>query len=315
MSIDLTNPIFNDEAAAWAHFEAIRWPDGPVCPHCGVIGAADKVTGATARPGLYRCHECVKQFTATIGTVYESSHIPMHKWMLATHLLCASKKGVSAHQLMRTLGLGSYRTAWFMAHRVREAMTDSDPSPIGGKGKTVEIDETVFGRVEGAPKSKDIRGGRSGYRNVALTLVERGGAARSFHVDGTTIAELKPVIRANVERETAIMTDQASWYPEIGAEFASHDTVNHANDEYVRREGDNLISTNTVEGYYSIFKRGMKGIYQHCAEKHLHRYLAEFDFRYSNRIALGVDDTMRATRAVKGVEGKRLTYHQPRQAA
>ena len=136
MSIDLTNPIFNDEAAAWAHFEAIRWPDGPVCPHCGAVGAADKVIGATARPGLYRCHECVKQFTATIGTVYESSHIPMHKWMLATHLLCASKKGVSAHQLMRTLGLGSYRTAWFMAHRVREAMADHDPTPIGGKDKT-----------------------------------------------------------------------------------------------------------------------------------------------------------------------------------
>jgi transposase-like protein len=315
MSTDLTDPIFNDEAAAWAHFEAIRWPDGPVCPHCGVIGAADKVTGATARPGLYRCHECVKQFTATIGTVYESSHIPMHKWMLATHLLCASKKGMSAHQLMRTLGLGSYRTAWFMAHRIREAMAEHSPAPLGGKGKTVEIDETVFGRIEGAPKRKDIKGGRSSFRNVALTLVERGGSARSFHVDGTTIAELKPVIRANVERETAIMTDQAGWYPEIGAEFASHDTVNHAKDEYVRREGGNIITTNAVEGYYSIFKRGMKGVYQHCKEKHLHRYLAEFDFRYSNRIALGVDDTLRARKAVKGVEGKRLMYNQPRQAA
>jgi transposase-like protein len=312
MSIDLTNPIFNDEAGAWAHFEAIRWPSGPVCPHCGVIGAADKVIGATARPGLYRCHECVKQFTATIGTVYESSHIPMHKWMLATHLLCASKKGVSAHQLMRTLGLRSYRTAWFMAHRIREAMADRDPSPIGGKDKIVEIDETSMGKQEDAPKT--IAKGYN-FRNVVLTLVERGGSARSFHVDGTTIAELKPVIRANVERESAIMTDQASWYPEIGAEFASHDTVNHAKDEYVRREGDNLISTNTVEGFYSIFKRGMRGVYQHCKERHLRRYLAEFDFRYSNRIALGVDDTMRATRAVKGVEGKRLMYNQPRQAA
>jgi len=312
MSIDLTNPIFNDEAAAWAHFEAIRWPDGPVCPHCGAVGAADKVIGATARPGLYRCHECVKQFTATIGTVYESSHIPMHKWMLATHLLCASKKGVSAHQLMRTLGLGSYRTAWFMAHRVREAMADHDPTPIGGKDKTVEIDETSMGKQEDALKT--IAKGYN-FRNVVLTLVERGGSARSFHVDGTTIAELKPAILANVERESAIMTDQASWYPEIGAEFASHDTVNHAKDEYVRREGDNLITTNTVEGFYSIFKRGMKGVYQHCKERHLHRYLAEFDFRYTNRIALGVDDTMRATRAVKGVEGKRLTYHRPRQAA
>ena len=315
MSINLTNPIFNDEAAAWAHFEAIRWPDGPVCPHCGVINSADKINGDTARAGLYRCRECVKQFTATVGTVYESSHIPMHKWLLATHLLCSSKKGVSAHQLMRNLELGSYRTAWFMAHRIREAMTDHDPSPIGGKDKTVEIDETVFGRIEGAPKSSKSMGGRSGYRNVALTLVERGGSARSFHVSGTTIAELKPVIRANVERETAIMTDQAAWYPEIGADFASHDTVNHANDEYARYESNKLISTNAVEGYYSIFKRGMKGVYQHCKEKHLHRYLAEFDFRFSNRIALGVDDTMRAAKAVKGGEGKRLMYNQPRQAA
>ncbi|MGO9007770.1 MAG: IS1595 family transposase [Beijerinckiaceae bacterium] len=315
MSIDLTNPIFNDEAAAWTHFEAIRWPHGPVCPHCGVIGAADKVTGKTARHGLYRCHECVKQFTATVGTVYESSHIPMHKWLLATHLLCSSKKGFSAHQLMRTLGLGSYRTAWFMAHRIREAMTDHNPTPIGGKDKTVEIDETVIGRIKGAPKSTSAMGGRSGYRNVALTLVERGGSARSFHVSGTTIAELKPFIHANVERGSAIMTDQAAWYPEIAAMFASHDTVNHAKDEYARYEGRKVITTNTVEGYYSIFKRGMKGVYQHCAEKHLHRYLSEFDFRYSNRIALGVDDTTRAAKAVKGVEGKRLTYRQPRKAA
>ncbi len=311
MSIDLTDPIFNDEAAAWAHFEAIRWPDGPICPHCGVVGAADKVTGETARPGLYRCHECVKQFTATIGTVYESSHIPMHKWMLATHLLCASKKGMSAHQLMRTLGLGSYRTAWFMAHRIREAMTDHDPSPIGGKDKTVEIDETYIGRVEGVPKPR----GGSSHKNVVLTLVERKGSARSFHVDSVSIADMAPIVHANVAHETKMMTDQGASYPVVCEPFASHDTVNHAKDEYVRREGDNLISTNTVEGFYSIFKRGMKGIYQHCAEKHLHRYLAEFDFRYSNRIALGVDDTLRARKAVKGVEGKRLMYNQPRQAA
>jgi transposase-like protein len=315
MSIDLTNPIFNDEAAAWAHFEAIRWPDGPVCPHCGVIGAADKVTGATARPGLYRCHECVKQFTATIGTVYESSHIPMHKWMLATHLLCASKKGVSAHQLMRTLGLGSYRTAWFMAHRIREAMAEHDPRPIGGKDKTVEIDETVFGRIEGAPKKGRALKGRSSFRNTALTLVERGGSARSFHVEGVRIADLKPIIRANVDRETNIMTDELTTYREIGHEFASHDTVNHSKDEYVRREGDNVITTNTVEGYYSIFKRGMKGVYQHCSEKHLHRYVAEFDFRYSNRSALGVEDQERAAKVVRAARGKRLMYRRPDEVA
>jgi transposase-like protein len=313
MSIDLTDPIFNDEAAAWAHFEAIRWPDGPVCPHCGIIGAADKVTGETARPGLYRCHECVKQFTATIGTVYESSHIPMHKWMLATHLLCASKKGMSAHQLMRTLGLGSYRTAWFMAHRIREAMRDGPVAPLGGGGNVVEVDETIIGKIEGAPKR--LTRGQNAFRNTVLTLVERGGSARSFHVEGTTIAELMPIITANVAKKAAFITDQATWYSEIGAMFKSHDTVNHSRDEYVRYEPNFVITTNTVEGYYSIFKRGMIGVYQHCAEKHLHRYLAEFDFRYSNRIALGVDDTLRARKAVKGVEGKRLMYNQPRQAA
>jgi transposase-like protein len=309
MSIDLTNPIFNDEAAAWAHFEAIRWPHGPVCPHCGVINAADKIVGKTARFGLYRCHECVKQFTATIGTVYERSHIPMHKWLLATHLLCASKKGMSAHQLFRTLGFGSYRTAWFMAHRIREAMRPTELTPMGGGG-VVEVDETIFGRVKGAPKKSK----GSGFRNIVLTLVERGASARSFHIEGTTIATLKPIITANIARETAFITDQATWYTEIGGEFRSHDTVNHSKDEYVRIEPNFVITTNTVEGYYSIFKRGMIGVYQHCGEKHLHRYLSEFDFRYSNRIALGVDDTMRATKAVKGVEGKRLTYRQPSEA-
>lgn len=311
MSIDLTHPIFNDEDAAWAHFEAIRWPHGPVCPHCGVINAADKIKGKSARHGLYRCHECVKQFTATIGTVYERSHIPMHKWLLATHLLCASKKGMSSHQLYRSLGFGSYRTAWFMAHRIREAMRPTDLTPMGSGG-VVEVDETIIGKLEGAPK-KAGRGTQ--YRNIVLTLVERGGSARSFHIEGTTVGTLKPIITANIARETAFITDQATWYTEIGAMFKSHDTVNHSKDEYVRIEPDFVITTNTVEGYYSIFKRGMIGTYQHCAEKHLHRYLSEFDFRYSNRIALGIDDTMRATKAIKGVEGKRLTYRQPSHAA
>jgi transposase-like protein len=256
MSIDLTDPIFNDEAAAWKHFEAIRWPDGPSCPHCGVINAADPIVGKSARPGLHRCHECVKQFTATVGTVYERSHIPMHKWLLATHLLCSSKKGISAHQLYRDLGFGSYRTAWFMAHRIREAMTDRTRGPMGGEGKTVEVDETYIGRVKGVPKSR----GGSSHKNVVLTLVERGGSARSFHVDSVSIADLKPVIHANIAREAAMMTDQGASYPEIGAHFVGHETVNHAHEEYVRGH----VHTNTVEGYYSIFKRGMKGVYQFC---------------------------------------------------
>jgi transposase-like protein len=305
MSIDLTNPIFNDEPAAWKHFEAIRWPDGPICPHCGVVNSADPIIGKSARHGLYRCRECVKQFTATIGTVYEDSHVPMHKWLLATHLMCASKKGYSAHQLMRTLGLGSYRTAWFMAHRIREAMRIGGLAPMGGEGSVVEADETFIGRKEGSTKRRG-----HGHKNAVLSLVERGGSVRSFHVDGTSAADVMPIIRKNVAKETAMMTDEGGHYSRLGSDFASHETVSHKADEYVR--GD--VHTNTIEGYFSIFKRGMKGVYQHCDEKHLHRYLAEFDFRYNNRAALGVEDTERATSALKGVEGKRLTYRQPREA-
>jgi transposase-like protein len=309
MTADLQNPIFTDETAAREALEATVWPNGPVCPHCGNVDQASiaKAQGKSVRPGLYYCAACNGQFTATVGTVFERSKIPLTKWWLAMHLLGSSKKGFSSHQLHRSLGV-TYKTAWFMTHRIREAMRQGGLAPLGGGGGTVEIDETVFGRIEGAPKPKGIRGGRSGFRNVALTLVERGGSARSFHVDGTTIAELKPVILANVAKEAAIMTDQAAWYPEIGAEFASHDTVNHAKDEYARREGDKLISTNSVEGYYSVFKRGMRGVYQHCKEKHLHRYLAEFDFRFSNRSAVGVEDVERVSKIAAGITGKRLTY-------
>ena len=222
MSINLTNPIFNDETAAWKHFEAIRWPDGPVCPHCGVINSADPVIGKSARHGLYRCRECVKQFTATIGTVYEDSHVPMHKWLLATHLLCASKKGYSAHQLMRTLGLGSYRTAWFMSHRLREAMRIGSLAPMGGVGGIVEADETFIGRKEGSTKRRG-----HGHKNAVLSLVERGGHVRSFHVDGTSAADVMPIIRKNVAKETAMMTDEGGHYSRLGSDFASHETVSH----------------------------------------------------------------------------------------
>jgi transposase-like protein len=303
----LTEKRFQDETAAFAYVEARVWPHGRVCPHCGVVDQSGALKGASNRVGLYKCYACRKPFTVKVGTIFESSHVKLHIWLQAMHLICSSKKGISANQLHRTLGV-TLKTAWFMGHRIREAMRDGGLSPLGGGGGTVEIDETVQGRVEGAPKSTGKMGGRSGYRNVALTLVERGGSARSFHVTGTTIAELKPVILANVAREAQIMTDQAAWYPEIGAEFTSHDSVNHAKDEYVRREGEKVDSTNTVEGFYSIFKRGMKGIYQHCKERRLHRYLAEFDFRYSNRVKLGINDAARADRALKGIVGKRLTY-------
>jgi transposase-like protein len=304
----LLEPQFHNEEAAYAYVEARLWPNGPVCPHCGATKEhAGKLGGKATRTGLYKCYACRQQFTVKIGTIFEASHLPLRMWLQAIHLLCASKKGISTRQLQRMLKCGM-KTAWFLGHRIREAMRDGTLAPMGGGGGIVEIDETVFGMVEGAPKSTSKMGGRSGFRRVALTLVERGGSARSFHVGGTTIAELMPIIRANVAHDAQIMTDQASWYPEIASIFASHDTVNHAKDEYVRYESGKLISTNTVEGYYSVFKRGMVGVYQHCAEKHLHRYLAEFDFRYSNRIALGIDDEARADRAITGAKGKRLTY-------
>jgi hypothetical protein len=222
----------------------------------------------------------------------------------AVYLLTASKKGISAHQLHRTLEI-TYKSAWFLAHRIREAMRDGSLAPMGGTGKVVEVDETYIGKVAEAPKK--IRRGQSAFRNVVMTLVERGGSARSFHIDGTTAGTLVPIIRMNISRESDLHTDEASWYKGTGKEFAVHGTVDHSRFEYARGG----ISTNTVEGYYSIFKRGMKGTYQHCAEKHLHRYLAEFDFRYSNRGALGVDDQERAVRAMKGIVGKRLTFRNP----
>jgi transposase-like protein len=301
---------FHDEEAAYAYLEARVWTNGPVCPHCGGFERIGKLKGKSTRVGVYKCYQCRKPFRVTVGTVFESSHVPLRIWLQCVHLLASSKKGISSNQLSRTLGV-TLKTAWFMSHRVREAMRVLGVEPMGGAGKVVEIDETAQGRVEGAPKSKYRGTGRMGQHGRAvLTLVERGGSARSFHVEGTTSAQLIPIIRANVAKESAVMTDAASWYKFMNRDghFVSHDRVDHTHDEYVRREGEMLITTNTVEGYYSIFKRGMKGIYQHCAEKHLHRYLAEFDFRYSNRVALGVNDVARADRALKGIVGKRLTY-------
>ncbi len=293
---------FQDETAAYAWVEARVWPDGPICPHCGGVDRIGKLQGKSTRPGVYKCYQCRKPFTVKVGTVFEDSHVPMRFWLQAMYLLCSSKKGISSNQLHRTLGV-TLKTAWFMSHRIREAMRVVGMEPMGGDGSTVEADETFIGRLEGQPKAK----AGWGHKNVVLTLVERGGSARSFHVDSTSVAQIAPIVRANIARETALMTDEGRQYLEVGAEFASHDTVNHSQEEYVRGH----VHTNTVEGYYSIFKRGMKGIYQHCAEKHLHRYLAEFDFRYSNRVRLGVDDTERTERAVKGIVGKRLTYRTP----
>ena len=313
MTHDLTNPIFHDENAARAHFEAIRWPDGkPTCPHCGVIGQATLVQGKSHRPGMYQCNACLKPFTVTIGSVMESSHVPLHKWALAFHLMAASKKGVSAHQLMRMLGLGSYRTAWFLAHRVREAMFDKDPEPLGGKDKTIEVDETFIGKpdmifVNG--KGWVHKSGTSTKRKV-LTLVERGGRAVSIKVEDLTAHTIRTVLGKYAVLDSTLNTDEAQHYKKPGKNFAKHEAVNHSSGEYAR--GD--TTTNTVEGFFGIFKRGMTGVYQHCGENHLQAYLNEFDFRYSNRKALGVEDTERTRRAIKGAEGKRLLYRQPRAA-
>jgi transposase-like protein len=301
----LSDTHFHDERVAYAYVEARVWPNGPICPHCGNTDAARMrlMAGKSTRLGVRQCNECRKPFTVKVGTIFESSHVPLRHWLQAMHLMTASKKGISSNQLHRTLGV-TLKTAWFMSHRIRLAMQASGLAPMGGNGSTVEIDETIIGKQEGAPKDASFKG--SNFRNIVLTLVERGGSSRSFHVDGSTIGTLMPIIRANVAKGTAVMTDTAVWYKTMNADghFASHETVNHTIDEYVRGN----VTTNTVEGFYSVFKRGMKGIYQHCSEKHLHRYLAEFDFRYSNRVRLGIGDVERADRALKGVVGKRLTY-------
>jgi transposase-like protein len=310
MSNALTAPHFQSHEAAREWLEAQRWPTGPVCPHCGVVNRAYK----TKRPGTYRCaeKECRKDYSVTMGTVMERSHIALNKWLMGFYLMSASKKGMSAHQLHRALGL-DYKSAWFMCHRIREAMRGAGfTGPMGGEGEIVEADETYFGNVEerkpspqrkGRPYTKGGKTGPGGKRAV-VALVERGGRVRTFHpavADGATVAQ---IVRENVARETRLHTDESRLYTKVGAEFASHETVNHSGKEYAR--GD--VTTNSVEGYFSIFKRGMKGIYQHCGEKHLHRYLAEFDFRYNHRVALGIGDIDRTLAAIKGAEGKRLLY-------
>ena len=297
----LSKKYFHDEAAAFAHLEAALWPEGPTCPHCGNADAKriTRLEGKATRLGVHKCNECRKQFTVKVGTVFESAHVPLHKMLQAVYLLSCSKKGVSAHQLHRILQV-TYKTAWFLAHRISEAMRDGSLAPMGGAGGIVEVDETYIGRLADVPKQR--AGGA--HKNMVLTLVQRGGSARSFHIDSASVANIAPIVRTNIRRESRLMTDEARQYVGVGQEFAEHGAVAHGEEEYVR--GD--IHTNTVEGYYSIFKRGMKGVYQHCSEKHLHRYLAEFDFRYNARQSLGTNDEMRAGRALRGISGKRLTY-------
>ena len=299
----LSDAALHDEAAALAYLEAVLWPNGPTCPHCGAADRIYALKGKSTRAGVRKCGHCKKPFTVTVGTVMERSKVPLHKWVQAIVLMTCSKKGVSAHQLHRILRV-SYPTAWFMAHRIREAMRDGSLAPLGGLGSTVEADETFIGRKKGVPTPK---GGPS-HKNAVLALVERGGKVRSIHVEELTKAEVGAIVRQNIAREARLMTDEAKHYRAVGKEFAGgHGRIRHALGIYVDAD-DPAVHTNTIEGVFSIFKRGMKGVYQHCSEKHLHRYLAEFDFRYNNRVALGIDDSKRAERALAGIVGKRLTY-------
>jgi transposase-like protein len=306
MTYDLTDPIFTDEDKAREHFEAIHWPNGPNCPHCGATSEhITLLAGKVNRPGLYQCNTCRGSFTVKMGTVMESSPIPYRKWALGFHLIAASKKGMSAHQLHRMLGV-TYKTAWFMAHRIREAMRPTDNGQLGGEGKFIEADETyVGGKAKNRAYAKTLPS-----HEAVMSLVERGGKVRSRHVADVSAKTLKPILVEAIAKDSHFRTDQAPVYTEIGTAFASHATVNHSIKEYVR--GD--AHTNTVEGYFSIFKRGVYGVYHHVSEQHLKRYLCEFDFRYNERIALGVSDQERAAKAIKGAAGRRLTYRQPRGA-
>lgn len=304
--MNLTDPIFTDADAARAHLESLQWANGRVCPHCGTVDNSVALKGKSTRPGVYKCRDCRKPFSVTVGTLFERSHVPLNKWLLAVHLLCSSKKGMSSHQLMRSLGV-TYKTAWFMAHRIREAMRDDTPFPMGGEGTPVEVDEAFIG-FDPDNMPQEGKQTRTGQKMKVLSLVDRSsGRAKSFVVDNLQIGTLWPILDANIAREARVMTDAAKWYGSIFWRWNEHGVVNHQRDEYVSPT-DRSIHTNTIEGYFSIFKRGMRGVYQHCAKRHLHRYLAEFDFRYSNRAALGVDDTARANRALSLIGGKRLTY-------
>lgn len=305
----LSEAHFHSEEAAYAFVEARLWPDGPVCPHCGATKErVGRLNGKTTRSGLCKCYACRKPFTVKVGTVMESSHVPLRVWLQAIYLMCSSKKGISTRQLQRTFQCGM-KTAWFLGHRIREAMTDlgisDDSGPLGGQNRVVEADETYIGGK--ARNRKDY----VPPKTAVLALVEREGKVRSFHLhsDRVTAQMLKPIIVSHVNKASYLMTDEALVYPAIGNEFAGHGTVNHSAEEYVRAY---FWHTNTVENYFSIFKRGIYGCYFHVSETHLHRYAAEFDFRYNNRVALGVGDQQRSDRALKGVKGKRLTYRTAR---
>lgn len=302
MSSALSAPHFHNEEAAYAYVEARIWPEGPVCPHCGGCERISKMQGKSTRVGAYKCYQCRKPFTVKIGTIFEDSKVAMHLWLQAMYLIAGSKKGISSNQLHRVLGV-TLKTAWFMSHRIREAMRSGDLALFGSNGGAVEVDETYFVNKKGERR-------RHGYQHkmAVVALVDRdSGTMRSFAFERCTAANVVPVVRDNIAREARLMTDESRIYTVVGREFAEHGKTHHKAKQYVHPT-DRTIHTNTVEGAFSIFKRGMKGIYQHCGEQHLHRYLAEFEFRYNNRVALGCNDADRADALLRGIVGKRLTY-------
>ena len=296
---DLTNPIFTDADKAREHLEAVNWPDGPTCPHCGEWKNVHRLAGKSTRPGLIQCNSCLKNFTVTVGTVFERSKVPLNKWMLATYLLSSSKKGMSAHQIHRMLGV-TYKTAWFMCHRIREAM-DQDSGPLGGSPeRIIEADETWIG---GSDENRAFRS--AAPKKIVVTLVERNGKARSFHVANANAATIRPLLFQHADRLSSLMTDEATTYIKAGEGYWQHQTVVHGHKQYAKKGG---WHTNTVENFFSIFKRGIVGVYHHVSEAHLGRYAREFDFRYNTRT---ITDGERADQLLKGIVGKRLTYRRP----
>ena len=310
----LSKTYFHNEAAAFTYLESVIWADGVVCPHCGVIGGrvydlsdvhgsiSKKSPDGAIRHGLKKCGECRKQFTVKVGTVFEHGRIPLHKMLQAVYLMTSSKKGISAHQLHRTLEI-TYKSAWFLCHRIREAMRDDLLIPFGGEGGEVQADETYYGNLEGVQKAPKARGFSHKMRIVSL-LDKNTGKTRSIYAPTIGAGEVSRIVLDNVERESHLVTDESRYYWRVGKQFAGHTKVFHGAGNYVK-DGR---TTNDIEGFFSIFKRGMRGVYQHCSEKHLHRYLAEFDFRYSNRAGNGFDDVLRSVEAMKGISGKRLMY-------
>jgi transposase-like protein len=302
MASVLSKPYFHDEAAAYVKLEGIVWSNGPACPHCGGTERIGKLKGAATRIGVHKCYACRKQFRVTVNTVFESAHIKLHEWLQAAYLIASSKKGISSNQMARALGC-TVKTGWFVTHRLREAMAIREGgSQMGGPGGIVEIDETFIGQNKGVPKRRGY-----GHKHAVLSLVERCTArakVMSFHVQVTASAQLLPIIKAHVHSGTHVMTDEAGQYAHLNKHFTEHDFVRHSAGEYGRGQ----VRTNTVEGFYSVFKRGMIGVYQRCGERHLHRYVAEFDFRYNHRVRFGVNDVERTDRILRGIVGKRLMY-------